>query len=159
MILKRITTIVLVTVVAMIVWLFAEAESVRTRKVPLTVQLVADPASGFLIRATESEAWQERAVVTVSGSASALAAFEANPGAFDAVLCDMTMPQLTGDSLARAVLARRPDLPVFLCTGYNDRMDAAMARMVGVRAIFEKPIDFDRVLGELSEALAATAPP
>lgn len=77
MILKRISTIVLVTVVAMIVWLYAEAESVRTRKVPLTVQLVADPASGFLIRATETEAWQERAVVTVSGSASALAAFEA----------------------------------------------------------------------------------
>lgn len=77
MIWQRISTVALVTVVAGIVWLFAESESVRTRKVPLTVQLVADPASGYLIKTTDAEAWQERVEVTVTGSASSLAGFEA----------------------------------------------------------------------------------
>ncbi|MBX9608664.1 MAG: response regulator [Gammaproteobacteria bacterium] len=88
--------------------------------------------------------------------AAALAAFEAAPEAVDAMILDMTMPLLSGEGLARAVLGRRPELPVFICTGYSDRLDALLAQSIGIRQVFIKPVDFERVLARLAEALEAS---
>ncbi|MGE0859929.1 MAG: response regulator [Gammaproteobacteria bacterium] len=87
--------------------------------------------------------------------AAALAAFEAAPDAVDAMILDMTMPLLSGEGLARAVLGCRPELPVFICTGYSDRLDALLAQSIGIREVFIKPVDFEHVLSRIAEALEA----
>ncbi|MEK6702528.1 MAG: hypothetical protein AABZ53_09710 [Planctomycetota bacterium] len=74
---QRVKTILLVTIVTAIVWLFAEAESVRSKDVALVVELVAEPDSGFVIDPVDTQVWRGRVEVTVSGSAAALAGFEA----------------------------------------------------------------------------------
>ncbi len=91
-------------------------------------------------------------------SASALEVFQGAPDAFDAMVLDMTMPHLSGDGLAHQVLMRRPDLPVFICTGYSDRLDNLMAQSLGIRGVFTKPVDFDEVLNGIVTALRDTAP-
>ena len=43
--------------------------------------------------------------------------FKKDPGAFDLLLIDLTMPAMTGERLAGKVRAIRPNLPVIICTG------------------------------------------
>lgn len=97
-------------------------------------------------------------VTSFNDSASALAAFNSAPEAFDAVVVDMTMPRLSGDSLAQQILMRRPDLPVFVCSGYSDRLDTLMAQSLGIRGVFTKPLDFAEILRVLGQTLAEERP-
>ena len=98
-------------------------------------------------------------VTSFNDSASALTVFQAAPDAFDAMVLDMTMPQLSGDGLAHQILMRRPDMPVFLCTGYSDRLDTLMAQSLGIRGVFTKPVDFDQVLSAIAAALHGAPAP
>ncbi|MCC6706100.1 MAG: response regulator [Gammaproteobacteria bacterium] len=131
---------------------------------PVALPVVGNAGGGACIAVVDDEPaltrlWQELLegngyrVLSFNDSTSALAAFQAQPEAFDAMVLDMTMPQLSGDSLARQILTRRPELPVFICTGYSDRLDTLMAQSLGVRGVFTKPVDFDEVLKHIGAAL------
>ncbi|WP_417912738.1 MASE3 domain-containing protein, partial [Candidatus Electronema sp. TJ] len=62
-------------------------------------------------------------VTALTSSTEACALFERRPYDFDLLLTDMTMPQMTGAELAAKFLARRPELPVLLCTGFSELID------------------------------------
>ncbi len=47
----------------------------------------------------------------------ALELFRDNPGRFDLIITDCTMPNLAGTELAKEVHLIRPDIPIILCTG------------------------------------------
>jgi PAS domain S-box-containing protein len=79
-------------------------------------------------------------VVGCSSSLRALELFRADPLAFDIVVSDMTMPKMTGDLLAKAMLELRPDLPVILCTGYSERATPEAAGALGIKAVIGKPM-------------------
>ena len=64
-----------------------------------------------------------------------------NPRAFDLILIDQTMPQLTGVELAREISALRPELPLILYTGYSESLSATDVERAGIRALIQKPID------------------
>jgi CheY-like chemotaxis protein len=79
--------------------------------------------------------------VTVrTSSLEALEAFRADPGRFDLILTDMTMPQMTGDRLARAVKAIRPALPVILCTGFSEKL-GEHEKSPEIEGVLMKPVD------------------
>jgi CheY-like chemotaxis protein len=80
------------------------------------------------------------AVTACTSGTEALAAFEAEPGAFDVVVSDMTMPGMTGDVLAGRIRKIRPDLPIILCTGFSERMNEDKARSLGVASFVLKPV-------------------
>jgi CheY-like chemotaxis protein len=69
----------------------------------------------------------------------ALDAFEAEPATFDLVLCDLTMPQMTGLDFAARVRRIRPDLPVVLTSGYSGSLDSAELQQSGIRELVGKP--------------------
>ncbi len=73
-------------------------------------------------------------------SLDAWKAFQADPEAYDLVITDMTMPEMTGDELARRILSLRPDLPVILCTGYSERVSEEAAEALGIRGFVMKPV-------------------
>ncbi|MFZ5758569.1 MAG: ATP-binding protein [Thermodesulfobacteriota bacterium] len=75
-----------------------------------------------------------------SDSEEALRIFLANPDAFHLLITDMTMPKLSGAELAKMVLARRPDLPIIICTGYSELITAEKAKEIGIREYISKPI-------------------
>ena len=70
----------------------------------------------------------------------ALRVFKTNPYAFDLVISDMTMPNRTGDQLARELIAIRPDIPIIICTGFSERINEEMAAAIGVKGFLMKPI-------------------
>lgn len=59
---------------------------------------------------------------------------------FDLVIADLTMPELTGTHLAKALLAIRSDLPIVLCTGFSDRVNEEMLQSMGIRGLMLKPL-------------------
>jgi PAS domain S-box-containing protein len=73
-------------------------------------------------------------------SAEALAAFKADPDAFDAVVSDITMPGLPGDLLAIEVRKLSATLPVVLLTGMSERVTPERAAEIGVDAYLHKPV-------------------
>jgi CheY-like chemotaxis protein len=80
------------------------------------------------------------AVEARASGTDALACFSDNPKRFDLVVTDMTMPHMTGDELARRILAIRPDIPVILCTGYSSQVAEEKAKGIGVREVVMKPL-------------------
>ncbi len=79
-------------------------------------------------------------VTLQTGSKEALSLFQSDPQAFDAVVTDMTMPNMTGDLLAVELMKIRPDIPVILCTGYSNKISEDIAAEIGIRAFAFKPI-------------------
>src|ERR1700692_1650984 len=67
--------------------------------------------------------------VSFSDSRAALAAFEAAPRSFDAVVTDDVMPGLTGTGLASVLRQRRRELPIVLVRGYSGPAPAQRGRL------------------------------
>jgi PAS domain S-box-containing protein len=114
------------------------------------------PADGKLLPGTERILFvdDEEALVALScralarlgyraqgfaNSMEALNAFKANPSAFDAVVSDVTMPNLPGDALVVEIRKIRADIPVMLLTGMSDRVTPERAAELGVNAYLNKP--------------------
>jgi signal transduction histidine kinase/ActR/RegA family two-component response regulator len=93
-------------------------------------------------------------VTAETSSARALELFRHDPGRFDLVITDMTMPQLTGDRLAQKLREVRPDLPVILCTGYNESITEAKAMEMGIARFIMKPIVRDELAVAIRNTLA-----
>jgi CheY-like chemotaxis protein len=78
-------------------------------------------------------------VVATTSSLEALEIFKNDPRRFHLVITDYTMPNLTGVELARKLLKVRDDIPIILCTGYNDSISPDRARRAGIREFLLKP--------------------
>jgi CheY-like chemotaxis protein len=94
-------------------------------------------------------------VTAFTGSREAWQAFQKSPDAYDLVITDMTMPELTGDELARRVMGVRPELPVILCTGYSERITEEAAEALGIRGFVMKPVVIRELALLLREILDA----
>ena len=79
-------------------------------------------------------------ITSRESSVEALETFKADPGGFDLVITDMTMPHMTGDRLARALIGVRPDLPVILSTGFSETMNRDKAGALGIKGFLMKPV-------------------
>ncbi len=79
-------------------------------------------------------------VVAKTNPVEALELFRDKPDAFDLVITDMTMPQMTGDLLVKEILKIRPDLPIIICTGFSEYINKEKAAELGIRQYIEKPI-------------------
>jgi DNA-binding NtrC family response regulator len=79
-------------------------------------------------------------IVACTSSVEALAAFAAAPQAFDLVITDQTMPQLTGEALVGEIRRLRPQMPIILCTGFSHTMTAEKALALGINAFVTKPL-------------------
>ena len=79
-------------------------------------------------------------VTTRTSSVEALELFRSKPQAFDLVISDMTMPNMTGDVLAGELMKIRPDIPVVLCTGYSKKISEESAADIGIKALVYKPV-------------------
>ena len=111
-----------------------------------------------LARYLEALLTQHGYVVTVAHtSPEALEKVLANPTAFDLVITDQLMPQITGLELARDIRDVRPDLPEILCSGNPDAVDRAALSRTAIKAIFAKPIESELFLAKVSGVLAEPA--
>ncbi len=79
-------------------------------------------------------------VVIRTSSIEALELFRNDPGRFDLVITDMTMPGVTGDKLARSLMEIRHDIPVIMCTGYSECVTEERVKEIGIRELILKPL-------------------
>ena len=87
-------------------------------------------------------------VETRTSSPDALKTFGKAPDTFDLLITDQTMPHMTGVELAEAFMNIRPDIPIILCSGYNESMTKQKAKAIGIRDFVMKPLE----MKELAEA-------
>jgi len=92
-------------------------------------------------------------VTARTSSIEAFEAFRNNPGGFDLVITDMTMPNMTGKDLAMELMAIRPDIPVILCTGFSEQIGEKRAKEIGIRAFVMKPIVMSQIANTIREVL------
>ncbi len=92
-------------------------------------------------------------VLVLGDSLKALERFSQSPEAFDLVITDMTMPQMTGEELARQLLAIRPGLPIILCTGYSQKISPEEARQLGICDYLMKPLTIEQLAVKVRRAL------
>ncbi|MCM0019467.1 MAG: sigma-54 dependent transcriptional regulator [Tagaea sp.] len=91
--------------------------------------------------------------VWLTSGAAALAAFErALP---DAVLCDIRLPDMTGEELHAAAAARLAGVPIVFMTAYGDIPQAVRLMKAGAADYQTKPFDVEHVLARLRALLAA----
>jgi CheY-like chemotaxis protein len=98
-------------------------------------------------------------VTALTSSLKALEIFRSDPQAFDLLLTDQTMPHLTGLQLAQQVLRLRPDLPVILCSGFSETVNAESALAAGVKAFAMKPLSLRDIAATIRQALGPAPPP
>jgi CheY-like chemotaxis protein len=89
----------------------------------------------------------------------ALKLFRANPAAFDAVVTDLAMPQLSGFDFAAQLLAVRPDLPIVMTSGYVRTEDQERALHMGLRDLILKPDTIEQLSRTLDRLFQNEATP
>ncbi len=79
-------------------------------------------------------------VTSQTSPLDALNLFRSDPRAFDLIITDYTMPGMTGIDLAREIFKERPQQPIILSTGFNERLTEEGARRLGIAEIVMKPL-------------------
>ena len=98
----------------------------------------------------ESEGYE---VQTANNGAEALSSLELSRPAV--ILLDLMMPVMSGDEFRRKQLAdpRYRDVPVICMTAAHDGRERAAS--IKATEYFQKPVDFDRLLGAVRHHLHA----
>jgi PAS domain S-box-containing protein len=89
--------------------------------------------------------------VGVADATEALAAYRADPAAWDVVISDQVMPRMKGLALLAQLRALNPKARFILCTGFSDSASERVAREAGVDGYFLKPVP----IGQLAAAIRA----
>jgi len=79
-------------------------------------------------------------VTPLTDSEEAFEAFSKQPHAYDLLLADQTMPKICGMELVRKIRQIRPEMPVMLCTGYNEKLIHEQIQEAGIQALLIKPM-------------------
>ncbi len=90
-------------------------------------------------------------VVVETDPAAALDVFRRKPGTFDLIITDKTMRRMTGFDLAREIRSIRTDIPIILCTGFQDRDDAEKIAALEIDRLVPKPVS----IAVMAEAVRA----
>lgn len=85
----------------------------------------------------------------------ALDAFRASPAEFDAVLTDLSMPQMRGEDFISALRDVRPELPIVVASGGSAEDLEAMMLRLHVDAVLLKPWRLEEALSAFRRAFRA----
>ncbi|MCG8549080.1 MAG: ATP-binding protein, partial [Desulfobacterales bacterium] len=81
----------------------------------------------------------------------ALARFKKDPLMYDLVITDLYMPHMNGDCLAENIRELRPDIPIFLCTGFSQDITLDMMRQTGFKAVLAKPLSIKEFVDKIGK--------
>lgn len=85
----------------------------------------------------------------LDSSVQALKEIQTHPDKYQLMITDMTMPEMTGDVLAREVKQSLPDFPIIICTGFSEKLTPERASSIGINKILSKPV----IKMELAQAI------
>ena len=88
-------------------------------------------------------------VTAAGGSNEAITRIKENPGTFDAVFTDYSLPIINGLELAKMVGEISADIPIILCSGKIDLIDENQIAAAGIAEVARKPYtisDLDSII-------------
>jgi two-component system cell cycle sensor histidine kinase/response regulator CckA len=91
----------------------------------------------FCKRALEAEGYR----VVATGPREAVEEAAALGSLLDLLLSDVVMPEFDGPTIAAALTARRPSLPVLFMSGYPRDREGEIAGAAAAGAVLAKPFD------------------
>ncbi len=97
-------------------------------------------------------------VTGLTSSTEAFDLFMKDPGYFDLIIADVTMPELPGDILVEKIRTVRKDLPVLMCTGYSSRVTPEKLKTLGVSHLLMKPLMLRDFAEQIRRALDTFSP-
>jgi PAS domain S-box-containing protein len=109
---------------------------------------VRDVAKGMLEREGFS-------VITAEDGSEAVRIFPSISPEIDAVLLDLSMPQMDGGQVLQEMRRIRPDVKVILCSGYMEGRVRELSDGPGQASFLHKPFDSETLLRTLREVLAS----
>jgi len=92
-------------------------------------------------------------VTALSSSVEALRLFSEEPGRFGLVITDLTMPEMTGDSLAQEMIGIRPGMPVIIASGFIEKSVRQKVKATGASAFIEKPLTVEKLASTIRDVL------
>jgi PAS domain S-box-containing protein len=92
-------------------------------------------------------------VTQLIDSKKALELFRTQPDAFDLVVTDLAMPNLTGDKLSVELMKIRPEIPVILITGFSENISPKRVADLGIKALTHKPVVHDNLAKTVRKVL------
>ncbi len=92
-------------------------------------------------------------VVARTSAVEALEVFRGDPERFGLVIADLTMPDISGEELARQILRIRPGIPIILCTGMGHLTAPIGSTGIGFHRILMKPVLSDELIGAVKTAM------
>jgi CheY-like chemotaxis protein/anti-sigma regulatory factor (Ser/Thr protein kinase) len=92
-------------------------------------------------------------VETRTSPDDALEAFRAQPGRYDLLITDMTMPGMSGNRLVAEIRKTRPGIPVIICTGFSRIISPETAHEEGINAILMKPLAINDLASAVRKVL------
>ena len=79
-------------------------------------------------------------ITALSSASEAIDQFRTKPEAFDAAICDLTMPTMSGVDLAAQLHAIRSNLPILLVTGNASGVSQQQLSSSGIWEVVNKPL-------------------
>ncbi len=113
--------------------------------------LIVDDDQGTLASLSRAFALVSYTALTASSAARALEKLDEED--VDAILSDVVMPEMDGIEFLSRVRTKAPDVPVILMSGQASVETAVKATRLGALDYVEKPVDLDRLLLTLRNAL------
>lgn len=88
---------------------------------------------------------------TMTDPLAALRSFEQKPSTYDLVITDLYMAHMNGDRLAENIRELRPDIPIFLCTGFSQDITLDMMAQTGFKAVLSKPLSIKEISDKIGK--------
>lgn len=107
-----------------------------------------DASRAFLARGLRTAGYE---VTLAANGREAVELVERSP--VDAIVTDISMPEMTGIELLRAIRGRDADVPVVLVTGSPDVESAMQAVRLGALLYLTKPVDLEELKRVMSRAV------
>ena len=92
-------------------------------------------------------------VISALNGLEALEIFQKGSKAFDLVITDQTMPKMTGMELIKEIRLVRSDIPIILCTGFNEKITEENTRNLELGALIGKPVRVTKMAEIIREVL------
>ncbi len=92
-------------------------------------------------------------VISTLNGMKALDTFQKASKTFDLVITDQTMPKMTGMELIKELRRIQSDIPIILCTGFNEKITEDNTRHLGIGALIGKPVRVAEMAGKIREVL------
>ena len=91
----------------------------------------------------------------------ALETIRSQPNQFDLIICDFSMPRMTGIQLAEEIKRINPGIPIILLSGYSSEMTTGRTKASAVSAFVIKPVnknDLARVIRKVLDDSVVRGP-